>query len=500
MKLFRRLKSIISFIFLSFIMSCSIVILCSCGKTTPGEDEGNDKVVEKLTLITINDFHGALEESNGTNGIARLASNFKKEADAAEASVIISAGDMFQGTALSNYDHGKTTIEIMNQMNFDLMVLGNHEFDWGYSEMYNYQDGNENNGEAKFPFLGCNIIEKATGKLPKGLESYQIIERGGLKIGIIGYMGYGNESDIAVSMIEDYYFAEPVAIISNLAKELRTKQEVDVVVVVGHEGNDSNHQLAALSGDEKIDAIVNAHTHASYSGTLTRSDGTKIPYVQAGSAGKKYGLIELNINTETKQVTGGTSVTKNNSGTKDSSIEKIVNDLKDQTAPVFGRIIGVANSDVERYGAADWAATALKDYAKTDVAVINIGGIRAQAFPIRMGENITVSKMYEIMPFDNVLKTVDLKGEDLKALITNGTLVTSANVALDYATGEIYINHEVLDLNRVYSVASIDYIFDNTSYPFFKGENKVNTGILFRDVLIQRVEKDQTIQLVSRGA
>lgn len=486
MKIVKKLSHICMVLFLS-------VMLFSCDNTN------KEKIVETLTVITVNDFHGALEETSGANGIARLASNFQKEVDNAQASVILSAGDMFQGTALSNYDHGKTTIEIMNKMNFDAMVLGNHEFDWGYEEMYHYQDGDTSNGEAMFPFLGCNIIEKATGEMPQGVKAYQIVERGGLKIGIIGYMGYGNESDISVSMIEDYYFAEPIPIISDLAEELRTIESVDVVLVVGHEGNNSNELLASLSGDSRIDAIVNAHTHSTYAGSIKRSDGVEIPYLQAGSAGKKYGVIELSIDTNTKQVTGGTAVTKNNSGNKDNQIESIVSALQEETAPVFGRILGIAQSTVERYGAADWAATALRDYANVEIGIINIGGIRSQAFPIYQGDSITVAKLYEIMPFDNVLKTVDLKGSDLKILINDGTLVKSANVYKDNVTGQIFIDGILLDENRVYSVASIDYIFDNTYYPFYKGENQINTGILFRDILIDRVEKDQTIILVTRG-
>ena len=102
--------------------------------------------------------------------------------------------------------------------------------------------------------------------------------------------------------------------------------------------------------------------------------------------------------------------------------------------PVFGRVIGNTNEYVDRYGAADWAATALKEYATTDIAVINIGGIRAQAFPIEQGTNITVSKIYEIMPFDNVLKTVDLKGSDVRILVNKSDFVMSSNVYQDRAT------------------------------------------------------------------
>lgn len=167
--------------------------------------------------------------------------------------------------------------------------------------------------------------------------------------------------------------------------------------------------------------------------------------------------------------------------------------------PVFGRVIGNTNEYVDRYGAADWAATALKEYATTDIAVINIGGIRAQAFPIEQGTNITVSKIYEIMPFDNVLKTVDLKGSDVRILVNKSDFVMSSNVYQDRATGLIYINGEVLDNDKMYSVATIDYIFDKPENPFLGGENISNTGILFRDILIQTVEKDGTIIIPIRG-
>ncbi|MFR5892525.1 MAG: bifunctional metallophosphatase/5'-nucleotidase [Bacilli bacterium] len=279
--------------FYLFIITCFLLLISSC--------ETTNKLVSELTIISVNDFHGALDESDGKYGVARLANSISAETKNSEASILVSAGDMFQGTALSNYDHGKTVIDIMNKMKFDAMVIGNHEFDWGYEEIYKYVDGNDDNGEATFPFLGCNIIEKSTGQRPVGIDAYQIIKRGGLKIAIVGYMGEGNESDIAEAMIKDYEFANPISYIKSTISDLRINQGVDVVIVSGHEGNGSNQMLASLAGDERVDAIINAHTHSTYSGTITRSDGVKIPYVQAGSAGEKFGLMKLSIDQNTKK-------------------------------------------------------------------------------------------------------------------------------------------------------------------------------------------------------
>ncbi len=497
----KKIKKIFNLIF-------TIVFLfffVSCYTNNKNNDNNNNddnqtppvvEVVDELTIASINDFHGAIDEDNGKYGIARLASAIASERAAAKAFVLVSGGDMFQGTALSNYDHGKTIVDIMNIMQFDAMVIGNHDFDWGFDQMYNYLDKDLTNGEANFPFLGCNIYEKATNKLPKGVSPYQIVYHGGLKIAIVGYMGYGNESDISEQYIKDYYFASPLSILKETISDLRKNQSVDIVIVAGHDGETLNTQLANLSGYEKVDAVINAHTHYTYNEVINRMTGASLPCIQAGSAGEKYGIINLKIDKNTKQVISATTkIVSNTKSSKDPAVLEIVNNLKNETSPIFERVLGKATQKVERYGAADWAATALMEYTKADIGVINIGGIRTQAFPINAGSDITVAKIYEVMPFDNVVKTVDLRGSLVRSLM-NYTL--SANVYKD-ENNNIYINGELLDNNKIYKVASIDYIFDKPNSVFLRGTNIVNTGVLFRDVLIQAVEAAGTIIVPERS-
>ena len=167
MKLIKRIFNILFiFIILFTIIGCKDDDIIN----TP------EVVVEELTIISVNDFHGALEQnSDGRYGAARLAYLIEQERKSTEASVLISAGDMFQGTAISSYTRGKAVIDVMNEMDFDVMNLGNHEFDWGYDEIYKYVDGDLTNGEAEFPYLGCNIIEKSTNNILKGVKPYEIL-------------------------------------------------------------------------------------------------------------------------------------------------------------------------------------------------------------------------------------------------------------------------------------------------------------------------------------
>ena len=486
-----KLKRIINVI----IVSILLFIICGC--TVDNKNNNNnqlpEKVAEKVTILTINDFHGALEPNvSGNYGVSKLAYSIKNEYDSAEAPILISAGDMFQGTALSYYDRGKSVIDVMNTMKFDAMVVGNHEFDWGYETIYNYVDGNIDNGEANFPFLGCNIYKKSTNQIVDGVKPYTIIKRGGLNIGIVGYIGENLESSISPTFIKNYEFNGVIPLVKQYVKELREDHKVDIVIAAGHDDEKYNERLASLSGSEKIDAIVNAHSHQAYADVIKRSDGVMIPYIQAAAAGEKYGVMTLNINPTTKEVMSSSSVIKNNVGSQiEANVELILYKLKLITDPIFNRVIGRTTENVYKNGCADWAATAIYDYYDVDLAVINSGGIRSQGLPIYKGNDITVSNIHTIVPFDNTVKLVTLKGTDVRRIIK--MFVSSTNVYYNENNGKIYIDGNPLDDNKYYRVAAIDYIFDNTKYPFLYGQNITVTDKLFREILVERVEEDGSI-------
>ena len=480
---------------LVFVLLLLGLFVTSCDNNNNNNNNNNqntNEIPEKLLIYTINDFHGAIEEDNGAYGAARISGyikdSIKENTDAA--TLVISAGDMFQGAAISNHTRGEIVVDIMDEIGFHAMTIGNHEFDWELSTVLKYRDGDESNGEADFPFLGCNIIQKSTSSIPEYVDPYHIVEAKGLKIGIIGYMGQGLETDIATAMIEDYYFSDPVEAVSKYAKELRTDKDCDIVIVSGHDGDSlTNKSLSKLNGDERIDAIINGHTHSTYTETYRRSDGVVIPSIQAGTAGKNVGVISLNIDPETKSVLSGASFNKqmSKSVATDPVVKKMVDDIVLETAPIFKRVLCKAGADINQIKGAAWAANALSDYIDCDVAFINSGGIRNSAFPIYSGEEVTVSKVYEIMPFDNAIKTVELKGSYVKSIINGHDIVCSDNITGDSYSG-YYINGELLDDNKIYKVAAVDYIFDQSSYPFQYGNNAYATGILFRDILIETLE------------
>ena len=444
--------------------------------------------VSKITFLSVNDFHGALEETEGEFGAARMGGfiidQYNQNPDG---TIILSAGDMFQGTGVSNYRHGRDVITFMNAIGFDAMTIGNHEFDWGINKVLNYIDNNPKNGEANFPLLGCNIVYKGTKKLLDNVKPYTVIEKGGVKIGIIGFMGYGLEYSIATSMISDYEFLNPVPIVAQHAEYLRSDLNCDLVIAIGHDDNDAaNGSIASLVGNQQVDAIFNGHNHLKKTEWLQDPNGRRVPVLQGGSSGEAVSEISFELKNNKWSVTKA-YYHKMDNAEKNPEIEKFVNDLTNITAPVFQRVLTYAGTEIKRYPAMDWCADELRKHSKVDVAFINAGGIRAAGFPISKGSEVTVAHVYKMMPFDNTVKACELKGNVLRILLLDGSLVYSTNVFV--SGSEVTINGKSIDLNKYYKVAAVDYVFDKTNYPFIKGQNIQFSGVLFRDVLIEALEK-----------
>lgn len=478
-------------IFYILLVSLFIVFVTSCRK----QPVNNQKEDITLSIISINDFHGQLEETSSGAGAARIASFVKEVRNENEDStLLLAAGDMFQGTALSNVGFGIDVVNFMNMLDFDAMTIGNHEFDWTLNKILSYRDGDIENGEAEFPFLSTNINDHSINGLPEQLDEYVIVERKGLKIAIIGFIGENQKNDIAPSMCEGYTFTSPLEEVRENIKQARNDDGADIVIVMGHEDSNSlNNQLANGTGEYKVDVLINAHTHDLENSRIYRSsDKQYVTVVQSKSSGEYVGQTTLTIDSETKEIKNSAvrNVRITTSRDKDSEVESFVSNIKSKYAYIFDRKLCIAGKNISRADATKWAVNALYQYANRefghiDVAFINGGGIRANAFPINKDEVITVNHVYKIMPFDNKVKIAVLTGKQL----LNSFNVYDAVFGGDcYAqSGNYYVNGVLIDENSTYRVVVIDYLFDNENYPFINGTDQIATEVLFRDILINEL-------------
>ena len=466
-----------------------------------------------LKILSINDFHGALVENGKNPGAAKMAQYLKSIiAQDPNNTLLLSAGDMFQGSVDSNLLYGKTVVEVMNALNFDAMAIGNHEFDWGIDIL------KARVAQSTFPYLAANIIDKKTGKLADFSTPYIIIEKAGLKIGIIGIATPETAFKSNPRVVGAYDFEDPAKIVNTLVPELKQK-DAEVIIVVGHlgaiqnkDGQISNDSATLAMNTRGIDAIVSGHTH-----TIVAGKVNNIPIVQADYFGRYVGKIELTYDKSAKQV-----IASNVSSillepaelTADSEVQSIIDRSKGEIDPiknvVLGKTVTALNHDHENgtieSPLGQWCTDVMRQTVHADIAFENGGGLRVS---IPSG-SITTGLLYEVMPFDNTLYTVDLTGAQVMEVLNHGILnvqigmlqFSGIKVKADPSkpfgqqiVSVTMLDETPLDLNKTYKVVTNDFMAaGGDKYTTFKaGKNFVDTNKPLRDVFIELIKKLQII-------
>ena len=432
----------------------------------------NDKGDGKYSVFMINDTHGAYCNNDSDPGFEKIASllgDLEKE----QGDIIkIANGDIFQGSYVSNVLYGKPIFEVMNYLEFDAFVLGNHDFDWGLDKVYTYYDGDLANGEANYPVLGANIYDKATNKRVEWIEPYTIVEVDGDQVGIIGIIGYELESSILAENVADYEFIYPVELIKQYAKELRQKGCDSVIVSIHDFDQDLNSEIAKLSGDAKIDGIFCGHTHQKKDNSVTRSDGVTIPVVQNYDKNGCAVNVEFDINSQTYK----TSFYYPSNYQNNLEVLDLIKEYQDYIDK-GNEIIGYANYKLNKSTLGKNATDAMQEAFEADIAIINTGGIRET---ISSG-NITVSKVFDVFPFNNEIIIVELKGSAVMSLYQRNSSYLYFNTSFN-------INN--IEQNKTYKIAVIDYVFTGVYYYEFKNVEYIDTNILLRDVFIEYIEEN----------
>ena len=234
-----------------------------------------------LKIISLNDFHGFAEPYKPTGsdaplgGIAYLAGAVDR-ARGKQPSLLLAAGDMIQGTPWANLFRGKSTIEVMNAMRFDAMVVGNHEFDFGPKVL------KERMAQARFPVLGANV------KGFSALKPYIIKNLQGVRIAIIGVVTPETPVATHPRNVAGLTFSTPESAVKKYLPEL--KRRADIIIVLSHCGFQADRDLAAKVPD--IDVIVGGHSHTKI---LQPELVGRTIIVQAWEHAKALGILNLQV-------------------------------------------------------------------------------------------------------------------------------------------------------------------------------------------------------------
>lgn len=471
----------------------------------------NSEIVN-LQILTINDFHGALVENEKNPGAAKIAQYLQEQkAHNPNGTLILSGGDMFQGSPDSNLLYGKTVVTIMNQIGVDAMVIGNHEFDWGIPVLQ------QRIAQSTFPYLAANILEKATGKPAFFSKPYIFCERQGVKIAIIGMSTPETAYAASPKITAPYLFSDPIQIVNDLVPKLKG-QGADLIIVLSHMGSFMDKSTGEITGEAAdlamncpgINAIVSAHSHQLVNGTVNN-----IPIVQASSLGRAVGSINISFNKTTKQPISSnvtTTLLPFTGLTENHPVKTILDKAQGEIAPIKNIVLGSTIYELGHDRTAQQLSIlgqlttdTMRQATNTDIAFQNAGGIRTS---IPAG-NITMGNLYEVFPFDNTLFTMEMTGAQIMKVLEHG--IGNPKVGMIQFSGLHVIYDELqspthpfvvtlpdgspLDLTKNYTIVTNDFLATGGDHftMFKESKNLVDTYIPLRDICAAAIKKQKVI-------
>ena len=386
-----------------------------CDHTDANGDEwcdgcGGDVTVE-LDFYAINDLHGVFCDTNEKTGVAKLTTFLKNAyADPEEYEILISSGDMWQGSVESNSNYGALMTEWMNEMGFVSMTIGNHEYDWGSSYI------SSNAALAEFPFLGVNITDKNVTEAY--CQSSVVVERGGVRIGIIGAMG-NHLSSISGDFTDGISFVAGDALTNMVkAEAIRLRQGgCDLIVYSVHDNTDS---FDASLSNGYVDLVFEAHSHSTYA----KQDSFGVYHVQSGgyNSGMSFVNICYNVATDTYAVETVQNMKYSQYSTAALQEDPVVEQLFNKYFPEENPYTKVLGSNAQRRNSSTILKQVVKLYMEKGQAtwgdqydIVLSGAYLSCRDPYDLpAGNVTYSQLTTLLPFDNDLVLGSISGKDLK--------------------------------------------------------------------------------------
>jgi len=395
-----------------------------------------------LVLVHTNDVHGRIVEEKGRDkttsvvGDAKLATVIENErAKKDQTTVVLDAGDAFQGLPISNSTKGEARAEILNKMNYDAMAVGNHEFDFGLDEAKKYKQ------ILKFPLLSSNTYVNGA----RLFEASTIVDKDktvkGDEVVVIGVTTPETATKTHPKNVQGVTFKDPIPEVLNVVKEIQAKakatgDDYKTYVVLAHLGVDTttpNEWRGSTLADElskspllkgKRVVVIDGHSHTVESKTY----GDNVTYNQTGSYLNNIGKVTLKPNS----LLGTPSLIKASETTNvtpNAEVKALVDKIKAKY-DAENAVVVVKNSPVELSGTREnvrvretnlgnVVADSLYEYGQTgfknkaDIAVTNGGGLRET---IAKDKPITKGSVIAVLPFGNTISQISVTGKDVLAM------------------------------------------------------------------------------------
>ena len=426
--------------------------------STPTETAASSTATDSIEAVIIhtNDVHGRILEEKGVIGDAKAAAVIEEERSKVENTIVVDAGDAFQGLPISNSTKGEDRANIMNQVGYDAMAVGNHEFDFGMDQAIKYKE------TLNFPLLSANTYVNGA----RVFEASTVVDKTPTVVGdefvVIGVTTPETAIKTHPKNIEGVTFADPITEVNKVIDEVEARALADNrvynnYIILAHLGVDATtpvewrgstlaeslSQNSKLAGKRVI--VIDGHSHTVQSATY----GDNVTYNQTGSYLNNIGKVTL----KSEQLLGEASLISaadTASVTPDALITELVNEIKVKYEGENAQVV-IENNPVELNGErsnvrvretnlGNAVTDAIYAYGqtgfsnKTSLAVTNGGGLRAT---IAKDQPVTKGDIIAVLPFGNIISQITVTGQQIQDMFTKSL---SSALQTDKETGKFLLD------------------------------------------------------------
>ncbi len=471
---------------------------------------------EKLVIVHTNDTHSLIdpEERSDMGGILRRKVAIDSVRACSPNVLLIDAGDAVQGTLYFNLYRGELENMLMDELGYDIRIIGNHEFDNGVDELAQVLN------HTKSEFISTNY-DLSNSPLADKFKIYTTRQFGNKKVGFIG-INLDPQGMIAEGNYNGVKYLNPFDAANSMAWYLKHVENCDFVIAITHVGyepeNTTVADLLLVEQSKDIDLVIGGHTHTlikprennprDYAINL---EGDTVTITQAGKNGRYIGCCEIDL--ESGKVTNKLIAIDQRLDSKvDTKLQAKITPYRHGVDSLMMTPLVHSAVDLPNDGPAllNFVADFIRDNGNklikdkkvsgkqsVDFAIINKGGLRCSLPKGGISEGLIIT----MLPFANRTVVVDIKGSDLMDVLNvmaqrGGDGVSSEmEVAYDSNSKQIIsatINGKELDPDAIYRVATIDYLANGGDYlsGFLKSENIATSDSVIFDDLISYLRKN----------
>ncbi len=527
-----------------FAAAVAASVILSAAQVTAFADDNTES--KGIVILHVNDVHCGINADDETFGYADIAAYEAKLRSEGYTTLLVDAGDYVQGDVIGTLSNGEYIIDIMNELDFDVATLGNHEFDYGMEQFKKLTE------KAEFEIVSSNFIKLETGK--PIFDGWTVVEAEGIKLGFVGITtpetvvksdptNFKNENG---EFIYSFCSGENgEELYSNVQASVDAAEAVgaDMIVAVGHLGIDEQSSpwtsREVIKNTNGIDLFIDGHSHSLIeSKIVTDENGDKVVLTSSGTKLQSIGAVTIADGKITSDLVekGDYSVNEDASSDENKAYRKasaFIGEIEEQYEKLVNTVVATTGVDLtimdpekpkERIirtretNLGDLCADAYRAAMGADIAFVNGGGIRAN---IDKGD-ITYGEIIAVHPYSNSACLIEATGQEILDALELGSCsnpgesggflqvsgisyeihnyVPSSVVLTDnkefvkvdgeYRVKNVLVNGKPLDLGKTYTLASHNYMLKSggDGYTMFKDNTILKDEVLIdNQVLINYI-------------